>query len=116
MPFIVLKRIVSISRFHCKNLFEKRYHLGQDISEKTLIACSLAWGTMFKTFFANSILARGGGGLFFKLIFVLKLWDQDNCFESNKRCKQSEHFFENLVQKPQKFPQKLKKCCKSRPD
>ena len=62
VPFIVLKTTVSITRFRCKNRFEKRTTLGRDIWEKTKLGCGLVWRSMFKNIFAN-ISAQGG--LFF---------------------------------------------------
>ena len=58
-----------------------------------------------KNIFVN-ISAQGGS--FFKPIFALKPWDQDGCFEYNKRYKRSKKVYDNFVHKRQKSPQKPK--------
>ena len=47
-PFILLKMSVSISRFQCKNRFEKGPALSWDIWEKSFLAEGLVWYAMFK--------------------------------------------------------------------
>ena len=105
IPFIVLKTTVLNTRFQRKNRFEKWPSLGWVIWEKPLLAGGLVWRAMLKNIFVN-ILAQGGS--FFKPIFALKPWDQDGCFEYNKRYKRSKKVYDNFVHKRQKSPQKPK--------
>ena len=92
VAFIVLKMTILISRFHCKNRFEKLSTLTQDI-----------WANIFRPFARNSFISRAILLLFtYKFLrqtvytwytdsrcatykIGLRMWDQDGQFEYYER-------------------------------
>ena len=80
VAFMVLKTTVLITRFQCKNRFEKRSNLAWDINQKLFSTGGLVWLAKSQNIFEDIL---GQVGSFFKPIFALKPWDWDGRFEYN---------------------------------
>ena len=91
---MVLKTIVSISRFQRKNRFEKRTNLAQDIFKNVLRLGEPNQTAGWKQFFID---ISSNIGSFYKPIFALKPWNQDGRFDYHKSHKQIEIFLQNLA-------------------
>ena len=78
---MVVKMTVLISRFQRKNRFVKRPYIAWDINQKLFSTGGLVWLAKSQNIFEDIL---GQVGSFFKPIFALKPWDQDDRLEYHK--------------------------------
>ena len=100
---MVVKTTVLITRFQCKNRFEKRSNLARDINQKLFSTSGLVWLAKSQNIFED---ISGQVAPFFKPIFALKPCNQDGRFEYHKSHKQMEQKFTKFGRILQKWPKK----------
>ena len=92
---MVLKTTVLITRFQCKNRFEKRSNQARDIFKNVLRLGEPNQTAGWKQFLID---ISGQVAPFFKPIFALKPCNQDGRFDYNKSHKQIENFVKTPTQ------------------
>ena len=103
VAFMVLKTIVSISRFQRKNRFEKRTNLARDIFKNVLRLGEPNQTAGWKQFFID---ISSNIGSFYKPIFALKPWDRAGHFEYHESYILSRKKMTKFGHLPQKWSKK----------
>ena len=99
VAFMLLKKIVSMSRFQRKNRFEKRTNMARDIFKIVLRLGDPDQTAGWKQFLID---ISSNIGCSYKPILALKLWNQDGCADYHKSHKQIEKKITKICPVPKK--------------